>query len=646
MRTITSTLLEAQKSVSATPHVKVEVLDAIAGVPRPTFTRLYTGSEADFYHDATCPSDGSLVRARVNPSNSYLYVQRVANPGPSSDFSSWSYLNTVSGASSISLVSRGANVHIFYVNTDGKDMFRRESNDYGATWSSPIHVLNPDVASVAWLAGAISATGTLALFYASSSHVVYVTKLSGVWSNPDSWTNTVASITGMDCVFQGDWNLVITGRESSTNDAKVWACVYGNGVDQATGTWSSLREMNTARSDSNVSFHYPSMAKPDLFRMFCMEKYTGSPSYQRPMHSHALASASFSGNLWREPAPFDLSSSYGTSLAATANDLWLCTPYGVWRGPLSNTALDLTGDVLELSLQENPEGGAATVILRNDDGRYNAVGSGAYVSLRKGSELRISPGYGTSAGQEVSQGPAYWIEGWEYRSSPGKSLFVLFARSAWRLLDTWWARRQYTWNAGTTTVADTLKFVLARRGLDLSTAGASSYATTLKPAFTIHPGEIGAAAARRLLAKDPQASDATSYTYGTGHTVLQGRYGFRAQGYNRVQVFGNAEMGEAFAWGEVEQLFDRLLQVHDLNLDTPQKAQDRANAALREQLLAALAGEIAVPTNCGQELYDVIEVTDAPAGLSSARRRVLGLELRYSRGPKPEYRHTFSLGGV
>ena len=144
----------------------------------------------------------------------------------------------------------------------------------------------------------------------------------------------------------------------------------------------------------------------------------------------------------------------------------------------------------------------------------------------------------------------------------------------------------------------------------------------------------------------PQASDGTDYIYGTDHTVLQGRYASGAQVYNRVQVFGSADVGEAFTWEEVDQFFDRLLQVHDLNLDTPQKTQDRANAALREQLLASLVGEVAVPANCGQELYDVVEVTDVSAGLSSAKRRVMGLGLEYSRGPRPRYLHTVSLGGV
>src|SRR5436189_47748 len=48
-----------------------------------------------------------------------------------------------------------------------------------------------------------------------------------------------------------------------------------------------------------------------------------------------------------------------------------------------------------------------------------------------------------------------------------------------------------------------------------------------------------------------------------------------------------------------------------------------------------MSGEITVPVNCGQELYDVVEVTDVGAGLSTARRRVLGIAMRYSFSPSP-----------
>ena len=54
-----------------------------------------------------------------------------------------------------------------------------------------------------------------------------------------------------------------------------------------------------------------------------------------------------------------------------------------------------------------------------------------------------------------------------------------------------------------------------------------------------------------------------------------------------------------------------------------------------------------MPPNCGQELYDVVAITDAPAGLSVAKRRVVGLGLRYVRGrPAPAYEQRLTLGAV
>ena len=52
-----------------------------------------------------------------------------------------------------------------------------------------------------------------------------------------------------------------------------------------------------------------------------------------------------------------------------------------------------------------------------------------------------------------------------------------------------------------------------------------------------------------------------------------------------------------------------------------------------------------VPVNCGQQLYDVIEVTDARAGLAAAKRRVLGMTLVYQ-PQRGEYFQRLELGGV
>ncbi|MFC1593235.1 hypothetical protein ACFL4C_04400, partial [Candidatus Omnitrophota bacterium] len=68
-------------------------------------------------------------------------------------------------------------------------------------------------------------------------------------------------------------------------------------------------------------------------------------------------------------------------------------------------------------------------------------------------------------------------------------------------------------------------------------------------------------------------------------------------------------------------------------------------AYLREAEIESATGSIRIPVNCGQQLYDVIDITDARAGLSSDKKRVLGLILAYN-PRRGEYEERLSLGAV
>ena len=150
-----------------------------------------------------------------------------------------------------------------------------------------------------------------------------------------------------------------------------------------------------------------------------------------------------------------------------------------------------------------------------------------------------APGYVTSSGPQVSDGPAYWVTGIERRSAGGEATLVLEARDAWSLLAEWRARRQYSWAAGERNVFGILQFLFSRAGLEFSSSGSSATAGNLYPAFTVHPGDSGLTAVRRLLAMvpdvifvrgefafltEPLASEATDYAYGIDHALLAGRY--------------------------------------------------------------------------------------------------------------------------
>ena len=110
------------------------------------------------------------------------------------------------------------------------------------------------------------------------------------------------------------------------------------------------------------------------------------------------------------------------------------------------------------------------------------------------------------------------------------------------------------------------------------------------------------------------------------HRILEASYEQRSNQINRVQVFGDGVFTEDWDWEEIDLVFDQLDQDHDLGLTTTAKAHARGEALLREADINARSGYILVPLNCGQELYDVVTITDQRTPLSSAKRRVLAIE--------------------
>ncbi len=100
-----------------------------------------------------------------------------------------------------------------------------------------------------------------------------------------------------------------------------------------------------------------------------------------------------------------------------------------------------------------------------------------------------------------------------------------------------------------------------------------------------------------------------------------------------------------FDWDEIDRLYDRPEQIEDSNIDTIARAEQRGDAYLRQAEIESVSGMITIPVNCGQQLFDVIDITDARAGLDAAKKRVLGLVLVYNpyRG---EYRQRLWLGAV
>ncbi len=662
MRTLSDSLSSAQKEASRTPYVEVKASNKIAGIVRLDWERLYTGSEDDYFHAAAMPGDGSLVRVRITPpaDGRKLYRQRVSSPGPASDFSTWIYTGQYNVAVTAA-ASLGAEISIFWTNSS-REIRRIVSTDYGANWGSPELIDYSPTSAIYGIAAAYKPNGDLALFFADQSTLYVNKRFGGSWQAKSAWNKSSGDLSGAAAVYSGDWNLMITGKDTN-GSFKLWSLIYGDGGEVPAGTWSALKEFDSAPADGNFEYAHATMAKPDVFRCFYVEKFTGNESYSRPFWSNTVADAAFTGNLWREPVPFDLSSRYGLALTCHGDYCWLSSPNGVWRAPLATQTLDLTPNILSSRLELEAEQGELTFQLRNDDDRYAPAVSGL---LDTGCQIDFSSGYVTQAGNETSPGLTFSIEAVKYISSGGKAVVSLHADDGWQAVNRWRARHQFRWNdsSGDTCVKDILAFVLARAGLKLEVISQSDTATTFCPDFSINPGENGKEIIRKLLSfipdvlfiegnkaflVYPQPDDDSVYSYGSGHPILEGMYHSGASEINRVRVEGEDSSGlpvlaDSFVWDEINRAGERPVQITDRNIDTD-AAHLRGEAILRKAANDVDAGSILVPVNCGQQLLDVIDITDERAGLVAAKRRVVAISIGYNTR-KGEYWQRLQLGGV
>jgi len=661
LKSLTASLLSAQRSASAAPYVRARFADYDGYARRLRLVQHYAGSEPVNFHAACIAPDGSLVRARLDGTT--LYVSRVAAPGPGSTFSSWTSLETgIASTGGIALCVRSTEVRLFFLAAGNVNIRERISTDNGASWAAAATIVSTGGAKTEIAAAASDGSGGSSgdvLLVWSEGAVVYRSRyVSPTWGARTAATPTFASVTGLAVAYLLDWQVIVTGTQVTTAHPRVYGVRYGDGVNQATDTWGTPREVTGAAFGSDVSFAAPSVAyESGAWRLFFAESYAGDVAYTRLQWSTLALAHDFNEEQWREPVAFDYAGAKGAAVAVAASRVWLCSAETVWSSALPAFAeLDASDAVLEARVAV--DGGGGKVELELEASLWGPSGEGL---LQRGARLQLTPGYRTSAGAEVAAPYSYWVESVELVTG-GRPHVLVKARDGWSLLERWRARRQFVWAAGVKTVSQLLLFLTARAGCEFASDGTSTPLTTLQPAFTVHAGESGLTAVRRLLAMVEDlarwdgatlvslltaAGDASTYAAGVAHAVLEARYAGGGPDVNRVRVVGvTGVYGEAVDFGDAEASGERIAQVLDLNLDTSGEVADRAAAVLRKAAIAAELGELRLfGVHAGVELWDVVDVTDAQAGLSASKRRVTGYAWSF-RGKDGRYEIELTLGAV
>ncbi len=410
----------------------------------------------------------------------------------------------------------------------------------------------------------------------------------------------------------------------------------------------------------------------DAHRITLVEKFTGVDPYDRPITSHLVKDTSWLDSTITEPRPFlDVSSEYGIRMASTDLYWLLSRPDGLWYSRRTPPPpADLSADVMSLQLRSHVvasaelASGPGTLVLELDNsrGQYASLGTGGLTSLRFRAELELELGYQTPAGAETVPAGRYWIDSWQYNSVPLKaagrrantSTLTLYCLDGWSLANRWTPRYQMRWNhnGAPVNVWGILYRILARIGIRLVTGQPrSDPMLNFYPDYTLVPGQRGDTAIRRLLAtvpdhlvfdgleawvKDLDPGETESYEYGGPgeHLIEAGKYG-EAVTASRTRAIGrdaadNQVIADEIDWS-LQQLYDLLAVTYDPRLATHAEALARAESLLRSLSLEGRWSEILVPANVGQELLDVVLVTDTRAGQVSEPHRVRNILTEYHR---------------
>ena len=687
MRTLSATLLAAQKKPHRLPYVEAEVYDYEAGIKRLSWTRLYEGSEPDNHHGLAFDGQGSMHRIRSEGSN--LYRQKQDCPfdvppsfpltfpfplvdGPTLD--QWTQIAS-DCAGPCAIAAYGARVYIFY-RTSTNVLWKYYSHDYGDTWDDAQLLDYADVLSLAacwWGTGsnvvcfALQATEICGIVLNTSTQSIVQQRIVS-FTAPH--THIITATYGIGATYNPFWpqcEIVFAAKESGTpyNHYDLWRTWFSSSYN-----FGALESFVVVPDGEDITYEYPDCHLPtsaqsyETNRITAVEKYTGTTAYTRPLASHTVKGTYWGDTAFTEARPFlNVASAYGLRLQSTADHWWLERPDGVWRAPRpAASPLTLTNDIVSLTQRISSRGlkgvGEGLVLeLDNSKGQYASPGAGALASLRLRSEIVLRLGYKTTAGSETSEAGTYWVDSWEYSSKPNMSRFILTCLDGWGLMDRWTARYQMRWNKDAVnpkSVWQILYQLLARAGIKLTNAPPkpqSSAINNFYPDFAVNPSTAGDTAIKRLLSfvpdrlvfrgqeaftKNPLASESSCYSYGTDHAIASGKY-TDAVTVSRARAIGrdssdNRILEEALDPDLSGLAIDILEQVYDPNLQTATRAQERADALLRDASLSRFIGSnLTVPTNVGQELLDVVEVTDQRCGISEQNYRVLAIHADYDR---------------
>jgi len=673
MLSLTSTLLSAQRSRVARPHVQVTVDDRHVGVGRLRPTEVYAGSEDDgpcaFAYD-----DGHLMRARVDGEGDLYFSRTPVQAATGWDV--WTLLAAgVDEEAQVALAADEGRVYLLYVGGSGGTLFCRRSQDGGVNWAT---------AEVAFQADAGCRITSVAAVCPAAHDCLCLVADDGQTPDPDDLVHAV-------WLEEGQWQAAVWPRDAGDGAAGLAAVsVEGNagyssvhfvlcGAFEETNRpaarlyqlqltaeglrWWIHRGAVLVGDAPGCTWSQPALvaAAGDRPRLF-VRQHTGSAS--RWGHLFLLRLGLVGPVSAGDFVPLAGAMAGGIGAAAGVGQIYFGGAAQVWRSPLyagtTGQRVDVSADVASYRAGRDRRREGSLVLVLDDDGRYGA-GEAVGSVLRPGGQVCLREGYVTAAGEEGCCRAVYWLEEVQRRQGKRREV-ILRAYDGWGKL--WRARsdRAHEWR---TSPANVLAEALERFGFVYSDDGSPSlYSALTAPRFSLGVGQPWGGLVERVLDysgcelrfyTDPAEEEAwpsvrayvftpaetVAYAYGEEHPLRESALSEREPVGSWVQVFGEGVFGEALdgeaiaaaGYAAVATLVDARLHAA-----TDVTAEAAAEFALRRGRWIHAGEWLVARPHVGQEVLDVVSVGEAV-------RRVLSIETRFDRR-LGVYEERLGLGGV
>ncbi|MCK9487759.1 MAG: hypothetical protein M0R73_13890 [Dehalococcoidia bacterium] len=667
MLSVSPALLAAARSPSARPFISLAVSDRDAGAVRLRLQHWSQGDEPDGPAAVAAPDDGSLLRARIDPSDSTLYVQRVAAPSPQADFTTWSAIGSAHPPAGLALAAAGARAILVFAAAG--DVGYVHSTDSGATWTAPAQLADP-AGPITAVAAATDSDGRAMVAWAVAGQLWAITRThaAAAWSSPAQWSHSDAldSITGLVASREPDWAIQLSGVDPHGH-AGAWTTNLGAGISMPPGQWSALEPVILAAPGTDVTYRASGIFHASVPRLLLSEAYAGGGAFAQPMIATAIDGALYTDGNWRDVLPLGLPDApYGVHATTRGDSAYLTTAHSLWHTTTAAPTQEVAHHLLRLRYYtESLPGGFGiprerlrfTLATEGDEGDEGDTVSDALVP---GAEVRFRAGYYTTDGPEAPGSRALWVS--SVRREPGH--VHVEAEGPLAVMHRWRASRQITWAPGEQSVLQIAQAITRLAGFGIATTNPSTVAQTQQPPYTLRAGDHGDAALRRLLARTPDLlynrglqvvmleahpQDSAAATFAL-HPLAE-QHPIRAAGLiqDRERIGWARVLGDGSAAQAVDlqalDLGGGIALAVDEHLDDPVETADRAAAEVRRAALAAQHAWIEVPPHPAIEPTDVIEVDRWALGVG-ATYRVVSVDLEYATRPRARYDMRLGLGAL